>query len=91
MSLGIFSEIYSGMLSAFGSPWLVMVFLAIGVVAIISVLVRVNAFISIFLAAIPFIVIILYLGIAGNALALAFSVLFIGALLAISMYYIMNR
>ena len=91
MSLGVFSELYNAMLTAFGSQLLVIAFLAIGIVALIAVTVRVNALISLYLAAVPFVILLIYGTIAGIPWVMAGVVLIMGSLLGFAFYNIFNR
>lgn len=91
MSLGFFTPIYEGLVGAFGTPWLVLAFVAIGVIGLISVTVRLNPLISIALASLPFLIFMLYIPIQSTMWPVVSAVLVIGLLVGTAIYQFMNR
>lgn len=84
------STVWNSLTTYFGSTWIAFVLLFIGVVALFSFLLRVNALISIYLATVPFFVILLYNASLGNTFAIAGAIVIIGFLFGISVYKIQN-
>lgn len=85
------STVWDGLTTYLGTPWIAFVLLFIGVVALFSVVLRVNALISIYLATVPFFVVLLYNASLGNTVAVAAAIVIIGFLFGISVFKIQNN
>jgi len=89
--IGLLSQIWDGFVTYLGSTWLAFGLIFIAIVALISVTVKVNALVSLYLATIPFVIILLYNASLGNSYAIAGAVILIGSLFGLAIYTWQNR
>lgn len=90
-NLGLLDSVWNGFVTYFGTSWLAFALLFIGILALIMVTVRVNAIIAVYLAVIPFFIVLLYNASLGNGYAVAGSVLIIGGLFGLAIHKWINK
>ena len=91
MSLGVFSEIWTAMIAAFGTPWLGLAFIAMVTIGLLAVVTRLPPLIAVFMGSMPFFILLIYNMSLGHPLAIVVGVLVFGVLLTFSLAKILLR